>query len=191
MKEHWWLLIVGVLFGLFSAGLIFLLSRPPRGKSVILRPPPTSAPIVVDVDGAVNQPGIYALPVNSRVRAAVQAAGGFRADANPDLINGAALLEDGDHIHVPAAADDVPPLEERKEEFYLRPTATDVRFPIPINSADQSALEALPGIGPVTAEKIIAYRKEHNFETIEDIQKVPGIGPATFDKIKDLIMVGE
>lgn len=191
MKDHWWLLIVGVLFGLLSAGLILLISRPPRGKSVLLRPPPTSVPIVVDVDGAVRRPGIYSLPVNSRVRDCVQVAGGFSEDANPDLINGAARVSDGDHVHVPFLEEDEPVAGERSQELYIRPTATEVRFPIDITTAKQSALEALPGIGPVTAEKMIAYREENGFSSVEDVQKVPGIGPVTFEKIQDLIVVGE
>lgn len=191
MKEKWWMLIAGVLFGLLSAGLILLVSQPPRGKSVILRPPPTRAPVVIDIDGAVAQPGVYSLPVNSRVRDAVQAAGGFTANANADLINAAALLEDGDHIHVPAKGEDPLPVEGGKENVHIRPTPTQVDFPININIADQATLEALPGIGPVTAEKIIACRQEEKFSTIEEIQRVPGIGPATFENIKHLIIVGE
>lgn len=183
------MLIAGVFFGLLSAGLILLLSRPPRGKSVILRPPPTSIPIVIDIDGGVVQPGIYSLPTNSRVRDGIQAAGGFRADANPDLINGAALLEDGDHIHVPIAGDGVHMDEEGGKNIYIQPTSTDFHFPININTADQQTLEALPGIGPVTAKKIIAYRQDGLFSSIEEIQKVPGIGPATFEKIKHLVVV--
>jgi len=191
MKENWWLLIVGVLFGLLSAGLILLLSRPPRGKSVLLRPPPTSVPIIVDVDGAVTRPGIYSLPVNSRMRDCVQAAGGFSEDANPDLINGAARVKDGDHIYVPSLEEDEPVVQDRSRDIYVRPTATEVHFPIDITTANQSILEALPGIGPVTAEKMIVYRQENGFSCVEDVQKVPGIGPVTFEKIKGLIVVGE
>lgn len=191
MKEHWWLLIGGILFGLLSAGLILLLSRPPRGKSVLLRPPPTSVPIIVDVDGAVRRPGIYSLPVNSRVWDCVQVAGGFSEDANPDLINSAAMVYDGDHIHIPSLEEDGPVVQESGQELYIRPTAIKIRFPIDITTANQTALEALPGIGPVTAEKMIAYREEYGFSSVEDVQKVPGIGPVTFEKIQDLIAVGE
>ncbi|MFO7945018.1 MAG: SLBB domain-containing protein [Anaerolineales bacterium] len=106
MKEKWWILAMGVLFGLLSAGPIILVSRPPRGRSIILRPPPMPVPIVVDINGVVHHPGIYSLPLNSRVRDAVNAAGGFSADANSDLINDAALLEDGDHIHVPSKGEE-------------------------------------------------------------------------------------
>jgi len=189
MKEHWWLLIVGVLFGLLSAGLILLLSRPPRGKSVLLRPPPTNVPIVVDIDGAVNHPGIYSLPANSRVWDGVEAAGGFAANANPDRINGAAMLEDGDHLHVPFLNEENPEPDLREGDFYVQPTPVDIKFPININTADQRALEALPGVGPVTAEKIITYRQEQPFKVVEEIQNVPGIGPATFEKIQALIVV--
>jgi len=191
MKEKWWILAVGILFGLLSAGLIILVSRPPRGRSIILRPPPTPVPIVVDIDGAVHHPGIYSLPLNSRVRDAVNAAGGFSADANSDLINDAALLEDGDHIHVPSKGEEQHHIQGGGEDVHIQPTSTEVIFPININIADQKTLEALPGIGPVTAEKIIACRQERLFSTIEEIQRVPGIGPATYEEIKGLIAVGE
>lgn len=191
MKDKWWVLITGVLLGLLSAGLILLVSRPPRGKSVILRPPPTDVPIVIDIDGAVRQPGIYSLPLGSRVRDAVQAAGGFRAEANSDLINEAALLEDGDHIHVPVQGEAYQPVDGAGDRVHINPTPTNVIFPIDINTATQEVLEQLPGVGPVTAGKIIAYREEEPFSIVEDIQKVPGIGPATYQKIRGLIQVTE
>jgi comEA protein len=85
----------------------------------------------------------------------------------------------------PLSVGESEPEAVRAEEIVLLPT-----FPLDINSASQAELEALPEIGPKTAEKIIAYRQEHGlFQSIEEIQNVNGIGPATYEAIKDLIQV--
>ena len=191
MNKSWWSLPSGILLGLLSAGLVLWLSQPDQGTAVVLRPPPTPAPMLVDVDGEVAQPGLYHLPLNSRVQDAVQAAGGFTAEANQQAVNLAAFLEDGDHLLIPGHEQEYPSTLFIQEEQTLRPTATVVRFPVNINTANQEELQALPGIGPVTAEKIISYRQEAEFKLIEEIQKVSGIGPSTFEKIQPLITVDE
>lgn len=191
MDKTWWTLPLGVLLGLLCAGLVLLAAKPERSASVLLRPPPTPAPMVIDIDGKVRDPGVYHLPVNSRVQDAVQAAGGFAPGANSGAVNLAAFLEDGDHVLIPGKGEQPSPKPLVDQEFVLSPTPTSIRFPININTADQQELEALPGIGPVTAEKIIAYRRQNEFLLIEEIQKVPGIGPATFENIQDLITVGQ
>ena len=145
---------------------------------------------MIDVDGEVDHPGLYPLPLNSRVQDAVQAAGGFTAEANREAVNLAAFLEDGDHLLIPGREDEYPSPPFIQDEQTLRPTATVMHFPVNINTADQEELQALPGIGPVTAEKIISYRQQAEFEVIEEIQKVSGIGPSTFERIRPLITVG-
>ena len=184
-------ILFGVLFGLLSAGLILLVSRPRPGQAILLRPPPTSQPLVVNIDGAVQSPGVYTLPLNSRVYDAVDAAGGLREDASPGAVNMAARLEDGIHIYIPVLVsnNDNQGVEEGAA-LVLTDTGETIRL-ININQASSEMLTSLPGIGPVTAEKIIAYRQEHLFTRIEEILKVPGIGPATFEKIKHYLTVGE
>jgi competence protein ComEA len=184
-------LLIGVLFGLCSAGLILLVSRPKPGQAVLLRPPPTPYPLVVNIDGEVKEPGVYTLPENSRVQDVVEKAGGFTEDASPGSVNLAALLEDGSHIYIPAL---IIPGESgvRGGSSALGLSAEGEMIPlVNINQAGLDELLALPGIGPVTAEKIINYREENLFVRIEDIQKVAGIGPATFDQIKDYLTIGE
>ncbi len=191
MFNKWWDLLIGVLFGLLCAGLILLVSKPKSGRAILLRPPPTSAPVVVNVDGAVQFPGVFSLPVHSRIEDAVEAAGGFAENARPGSINLAALLEDGSHIYVPYQSAEINSGAESGERTVGLSESGEMISLININQASLEVLVTLPGIGPVTAEKIISYREEHTFTRIEEIQKVPGIGPATYEDIKMYITVGE
>ncbi len=182
-----WAAAFGVVFGLLGAGLLYLAARPANGNSIKLLPAPTPAPLVVSVSGAVIRPGLQALPKGSRVQDAILAAGGLTGEAEETAINPAALLKDGDQITVPVKGSQ--PLVPAGAKATHIPTPAAV-FPININTATVSELDALPGIGPVTAGEIIAYRQAHGpFKTIEDIQNVKGIGPATFERIKELITV--
>jgi len=184
-------LFIGVLFGLLSAGLILLVSQPKPGRAVLLRPAPTPRPVVVNIDGAVISPGVYTLPVQSRVIDAVDAAGGLTDNASPGSVNLAAELEDGGHIYIPSRNSSP---ENPEEVMGSAVTITENGEMISLVNINQASLElliSLPGIGPVTAEKIINYRKEQVFSKIEEIQKVPGIGPATFDQIKIYLTVGQ
>ena len=184
-------LFIGVLFGLCSAGLVLLISRPNPGQAVLLRPPPTPIPLVINIDGAVENPGVYTLPVHSRVQDAVQAAGGFTEEACPGSVNLAALLEDGSHIYIPALMiGESEPDNLGGSALGLSPEGEIIPL-VNINQAGVEELVKLPGIGPVTAEKIILYRQEHLFTKVEEIQKVPGIGPATFEELKAFLTLGE
>jgi len=184
-------LLIGVLFGLLSAGLILLVSKPKPGRAILLRPAPTPHPVVINIDGAVVSPGVYTLPVQSRVVDAVEAAGGLAENASPGSVNLAAELEDGSQIYIPARN----PSLENSEELAGRAVGIsesgEMISLVNINQASLEVLIGLPGIGPVTAEKIINYRQDQIFSRIEEIQKVPGIGPATFEQIKIYLTVGE
>jgi competence protein ComEA len=189
MIKRWGDLIIGVLFGLLSAGLILLVSKPRPGRAILLRPPPTLSPIVVDIDGGVLLPGVYALPPHSRVIDAVESAGGFSDNASRGSVNLAAMLNDGDHIYIPSMK--IPEDESMQGEVLGLSDEGEIITLVNINQASLEALISLPGIGPVTAEKIIQYREEQIFARIEDIQKVPGIGPATFELIRPYLTVGQ
>ena len=76
----------GILFGLFLAALVWVVSRNPRGEAVILRPVPTEKPVIVHITGAVPRPGVYALPQGARIQDAISAAGGFLAEAEKSQI---------------------------------------------------------------------------------------------------------
>lgn len=181
-------LVSGILFGLFVAALVWVVSRNPTGEAVTLRPVPTEQPIVVHVSGAVPRPGVYALPEGARVQDIISAAGGFLAEADKEFINLARVLEDGEKLDIPYAEGFSPVLPTPVESVILPGDDEDL---ININTASSFDLETLPGIGPTTAQRIIEYREENGpFLATEDIINVSGIGPGTYERIKDLITVG-
>ena len=176
----------GILFGLFLAALVWVVARNPTVEPVILRPAPTDKPVVVYITGAVPRPGVYALPKNARVQDAISAAGGFLAEAEKSQINLAALIEDGEKLDIPYVEGASPILSTPMPEVVTSTTEL-----INLNTASALELEALPGIGPTTAQKIVDYREQNGpFINAEDIINVSGIGPGTYERIKDLITVG-
>jgi competence protein ComEA len=196
--KNWWLVALGVILGLLSAGVILLASAPPRGQDITLLPPPSPIPIQVQISGAVQHPGVYELPPGSRVQDAIDLAGGLIIDANKSTLNLAAHLEDGVRIDVPyqnqgsvqASTEQTTSKDEIVPSQTTSPPSESLTDLININTADLSDLETLSGIGPVIASRIIAYRDQNGpFLDIVDIQKVSGIGPATFEKIKDYITI--
>jgi competence protein ComEA len=148
--------------------------------------------IVVDVAGAVARPGVYHLAVGSRVGDAIAAAGGYgprvAADRVGAELNLAAVIRDGDRILVPSRDGGGPgasrapggPAASGKPRSAL----------IDLNRATAEELDSLPGIGPVTADKIIASRSEKPFRTVEELRERKLVGQKTFDKLKPLITVG-
>ncbi len=197
--------LAGVLVGFVLAGALFIVTRLPGGKPVALEPAPTKAPLAVQVLGDVVRPGVYELPDGSRVKDAIDAAGGLIADANTGELNLAAKVEDGQQIQIgsgtagssvtssgPATTSGTNP---GGSPFTVLPTTSPTTSSgnlLDINTATVAQLDALPGISPTVAQNIVNYRNENGpFSTIEDIMNVPGIGPATFDTIKDLITTGD
>jgi competence protein ComEA len=184
-----WPLGIGILIGLLVAGALFLISRPPRGQSIRLSPPPEAPPLAVYVSGAVAHPGMYELPQGSRVQDAIQAAGGALPQAMLESLNLAAPLEDGAQVYVLSENETGPP-GATTGGFPSRSGEVAAGSLVNINTATQEELEGLPGIGPTRARAIIAYREEHGpFPDIEAIQEVEGIGEGIFEEIKGLITV--
>jgi competence protein ComEA len=184
MNKMWWIgafIVVGVLAG---AGVLILVTRPPRGEPVLLVPAPTAAQITVYVSGKVMQPGLYTLPFGSRVNDAIQDAGGFSQDANTQAINLADVLVDGEQINIPTINAGTGIGDSTR-------SLPGSSLLVDINNATLEELDTLPEIGPITAQRIIDYREANGaFKTIEDLLEVDGIGDVTFGKIKDLITVG-
>lgn len=143
--------------------------------------------IYVQVEGAVRSPGVYRLKADSRVFTLIEKAGGFTKDAFSSDINQAELLTDGQKITVLTKKE---AKKAAEAEAPKTSSGTAESTKIDINTADESALTTIPGIGPSKARSIIAYREENGpFKKTEDITNVSGIGDATFQKIKDSITV--
>jgi competence protein ComEA len=176
MKE-WMKIPLGIVFGLAIAAVILIVSSPPRGKPITLTPAPTAA-LIIQVDGAVANPGVYSLQPGSRVSDAIIAAGGLLPEAAGFPINMARPLKDGERLNIT----DQTPIAALAE-----PGTAEL---IDINTATKEQLDSLPGIGETRAEAIIQYRTENGaFVTIDELRNVPGIGEDLFNQIKLLVKV--
>jgi competence protein ComEA len=141
--------------------------------------------LVVDVVGAVRRPGLYRLVEGARIADAVARAGGATRKANLSLINLAAPLADGQQVVVPGdgAAAGAPAAPAGSSA-----TAGVATGPVHLNTATLEQLDSLPGVGPVTAQKILDYRQKHgSFSSVDELDAVPGIGPARMEQLKDLV----
>lgn len=155
--------------------------------------------IIIYIAGAVKNEGIYELDKNSRIADSIEKAGGLTEEADIKDINLAYLLEDGMKVYIPKNSDNnelkdetnTYTAKENENTNISKNTNSDIKNgKININTATQTELETLPGIGPSIATKIISYRKENGkFTNIEDIKKVSGIGDNRYLQIKDLIKV--
>ena len=166
------------------------------GASVSTSVPPLTAPaatpgavrtdpavLVVDVAGAVRRPGLYRLPGGSRIADAVARAGGMSRHAAAASVNLAAPLADGEQVVVPTLAPGASAAAPAPAAG-ASPSA-----PVDLNSATVEQLDALPGIGPVTAQKIVDYRTEHGpFTSVDDLDAIPGIGPARIENLRGLVI---
>lgn len=173
--------LVLVLVGLGIA--VFVTAVTPHGSSTVIAPTavPVEAPaavIYVHILGQVREPGLYALPDGARAVDAVAAAGGFTEAADAGGVNLARFLTDGEQIVVPAlgqAPAAAPGMSGGK---------------VDLNTADAATLDTLPGVGPATAAKIIAWREANGgFAAVEDLLDVGGIGEAKFESLRDLVTV--
>ncbi|MFQ5459240.1 MAG: ComEA family DNA-binding protein [Anaerolineae bacterium] len=200
-----------VLLNLAALGLVVRGLRSPTAGAVMLVPPPTPTPlpsstpaptatpaqVVVYVSGAVARPRVVRLRAGARVADAVAAAGGFGAAAADQDINLAAVVQDGQQLHVPArgqAPTPAPGLHgggpNRSPAAAAGETSAGAAGRVDINSATAAQLEALPGIGPALAGRIVARREEHGpFSRPEDLLEVPGIGSRTLARLADMIRV--
>jgi competence protein ComEA len=141
-----------------------------------------SSVVVVDVAGAVRRPGLYRLSQGSRIADAIARAGGVSRHADPALVNLAAPLADGEQVLVPSRVPGVS--GAGAPAGGPSPTA-----PVDLNTATAEQLDALPGVGPVTAQKIIDYRTQNGpFRSVDDLDAIPGIGPARIDNLRGLVI---
>ena len=143
--------------------------------------------LVVDVSGAVASPAVVELEQGSRVQDAIAAAGGLTEDADISALNRASVCTDGQKIYVPHQGEAPQAAEGGPTQGAGSPAASSL---VNINSADEIALDALPGVGPSTARAIIEDREANGpFASIEDLMRVSGIGEKKFEKLKSAICV--
>ena len=192
--NYWWhdlaysdtqkraLLIIGVGLLVLSSFVVFRGSS----KEVIAAPQipiEISIPeVTVDVAGAVNNPGVYSLPAQSRVIDALRAAGNSVTGSDLSDLNLARVVKDGEQIYVN------PTVHTVNGKRIIKKVVP--RGPININRASAKEFDGLAGIGPVIAKRIVEYRRINGpFMTIEDLQKVSGIGSAKFEEFKSKVSV--
>lgn len=159
------------------------------------------AKITVYVSGAVAKPGLHEIAPGSRAVDAIEAAGGMTEEANKDRVNLAKICKDGMQINVPRlSAKELRKLKQAQNVYagestnavdnavqpanYMPDAQQDNASKIRLNSATLEELEELPGVGEVTAQRIVEYRNLHGFNKIEDIMNVKGIGQAKFNKMR-------
>lgn len=151
--------------------------------------------IVVHVAGHVALAGVYTLPAGARVVDAVNEAGGATASAQPDAINLAQPLRDGDRVYVPGVDDatGVPAgvtSSAAAAGATSAATAAEPSGPVDLNSATVEQFDGLPGVGPSTAAAIVAHRDQNGpFASVDDLDAVRGIGPSKLEALRDLVTV--
>jgi competence protein ComEA len=178
-----------------SLALILLLGRFVLGAGTTTTaaplPPPSamagvtglpSSRVVVDVVGAVRRPGLYRLAHGSRIADALTRAGGATSKADLAQVNLAAPLADGEQVVVPKRV-----LGGAAGASPTSPGAP--AGPVQLSTATLEQLDSLPGVGPVTAQKILDYRQKHGaFQSVDELDAVPGIGPKRLDQLHDLVV---
>ena len=204
LKYRLW--IFGLLTLTLALGIYLMVAPAPVSlasdpDAILITPEETTTPepndsktqIVIDIAGGVANPGVYFLPTDSIVEDGIEAAGGFSIQADikaiAQSINRAEQLESHTKIYIPQYGDKIQTIAPTISAKTTAPTTTS-GSKININTATTSQLDVLPGIGPVTAQRIIDYRiLNGDFSTVEDIQNVTGISTAKFDQLKDMITV--
>jgi len=175
------LLVAGSLLLLFSLFIVFRGNTEASAAPEVIPITVVEPEIFVDVAGAVNKPGVYSLTGKSRVIDAIKAAGDSAPGADLSTINLARILNDGEQIYVDSTV---------VYRSGVRVSKSIHTGPININRATAKQLDALDGIGPVIAQRIVDYRKKNgSFISIDDLQKVSGIGAAKFAQIKAKVRI--
>jgi len=154
------------------------------GSPAPASPSPGGATVIVDVAGWVRDPGVFEFPAGSRVIDAVKRAGGAKSSADLASLNLAAVLVDGSQILVPKAG-----APAGASATGASPGAAGAGL-VNVNTASESELETLTGVGPVLAAAILQYRTDHGpFTSVEQLEDVSGIGPATLEALRPQVTV--
>ncbi len=186
--------------GLAALALIFfgfVLFDDRAAPPIVIEDPLAEATIVVAVEGAVASPGVYRLPGDARTDDALSSAGGPAPDADLAAINLARRLRDEDRVVVPRRQPPAPPAGTNTTERSPAPETAPATgaplgpTPLDLNAATLADLDALPGIGPALAQRIVDYRTERGrFASIDELANVAGISPRMVDELRPLVTVG-
>lgn len=196
--ERWRVTIgVGLTTAVVGAASAMLLVRPEPPPIRVIQPTsvPTPSEVVVHVSGAVAAPGVYRLPSTARVLDGLEAAGGPTTDGNPQALNLAARVRDGQQIVVPDRTQRTPTAErgpdaESRSDAQLRSAASAEQSKIDLNHASEAQLDTLPGIGTVIARRILDYRQRVGpFERVEQLLDAKLVNRSTYEQVKDLVTV--
>lgn len=154
---------------------------------IVITDAAATRPIVIDLRGEVEAPGVYELPPQARVQDAIEAGGGLTSDADLSTINLARRLRDGEAVIIASLPAEGQASAEQPAE--IGGSAGGLR--ININTATVDELDALPGIGEVIAGRIVEFREEHGpYRSIDDLIHVSGVSTRTIDELRDLATVG-
>lgn len=194
MRLRLWLATGAFGLALLAAVLVFVFfGRAPTAapRVVVPTPRPTVEPLVqVHVAGAVQAPGVYRLPASARVADAIAAAGGVTADGDAQALNLAARVQDGQKLTVPRVAPTAGPAASASESSATPVAPSPASRKVNLNTADAAQLEALPGIGPVTARRIIEWRQQHGpFTGVEQLREQKLVNASTYERVKELVTV--
>lgn len=206
-RTHLGVVVALVALGLVWAGWGLLRARPvavasptavttvasASASTITPDPSPSASPaptLVVHVLGAVRRPGLVQLPERSRVQDAIRSAGGLARNADPGELNLAQLLTDGEQIVIGTRRAPAGEVRDGGGTEGGGTAAGSTAPTVDLNRATETQLESLPGVGPVTAGKIVAWRTEHHrFSRVEELQEVDGIGPKTYAQIAPHVRV--
>jgi competence protein ComEA len=185
------IVLVGSRFLLHGPSASTALERPIVGSaeagSARGSPSPAAPRLVVYVVGAVHRPGLYRVATGSRVADAVARAGGLTRRADPAGINLAAPVADGEQLVVPARLSTAVAGAQGAPVDGVGGSAP--AGPVQLSVATAEQLDSLPGIGPVTAAKIVEYRTAHGaFHSVDELDEVPGIGPSKVEQLRGLVV---
>jgi competence protein ComEA len=183
--KTWQSILFGMVLGAAILAAVVLISLPDRMSPLVILPTVTVSPIKIHITGAITNPGVVNIPVNSRIQDAINAAGGVTDEADLAPINLAAVVTDGQKIIIPILGETLD-----QNSVTVQKSSSDGSLLISLNSADQKELEKLPGIGEEKAKAIIAERdKRGRFQFVDDLSDIPGFTQNLLNQIRPFLYI--
>jgi competence protein ComEA len=182
------LIVISLIAAVVAVYALFQAMDERSAPPIVIEDAAMTVPVIVDVRGAVNRPGVYELPAGARLQDAVNAAGGLSAGADLSTINLARRMRDEEIVVIGSLALASDALASAESEST---TSVASQTQININTASVSELDVLPGIGEVTAQRIVDFREQNGpYRSIDDLVHVQGISTRTIEALRDLVTVG-